>query len=412
VPREVAVALQGTLETFSVPEVLRLLAGTAKTGLLALDGDRGEGRVWLADGRIVEARSDHEQGDRVEAVLFDLLRFRTGSFVFDSGAAAHGSHDTDVEEVLGQAERMLERWHTIEAVVPSMDARVRMVDELAAEAVTVTAEQWRSLAVVGRGMSVRHLGANHGLGEFDTCDLVRELVESGLVDVSDEQVELVPGPEADPAPVDHDLSDDEVASLGENLAGFVARPSEQQPPPADPVIGEPGVDDRAAALPSDLEPGELHEGPVQAPDHEVEAVTSADHAEPPFAQALDVHDVVPSGDHGGDGGMVEPDPQTPDAPAVAAPAADVPAADVPAADVPASEDIDTPAADTPPAGETRGSDEFLSQLSSFSPKAAAALEATADEESDVEAGPEVQGDDEDEELNRNLLLKFLSSAKN
>ena len=46
-------------------------------------------------------------------------------------------------------------------------------------------------------------------------------------------------------------------------------------------------------------------------------------------------------------------------------------------------------------------DDFLSQLANLSPKAAAAIEATADE------SPEG-----DEEINRNLLLKFLSSAKN
>ena len=33
-------ALSGTLETFSLPDVLRLLSSTKKTGLLALDGDR------------------------------------------------------------------------------------------------------------------------------------------------------------------------------------------------------------------------------------------------------------------------------------------------------------------------------------------------------------------------------------
>src|SRR5919106_1274303 len=53
-----ALALQGTLDTFSLPDVLRLLATTAKTGRLRIDGDRGQGSVWLRDGSIVDADAD------------------------------------------------------------------------------------------------------------------------------------------------------------------------------------------------------------------------------------------------------------------------------------------------------------------------------------------------------------------
>ena len=43
-------ALQGTIETFALPEVLRLLGSGAKTGRLRLSGDRGSGSVWIDGG--------------------------------------------------------------------------------------------------------------------------------------------------------------------------------------------------------------------------------------------------------------------------------------------------------------------------------------------------------------------------
>ena len=39
---EVTVALQGTLDTFALPDVLRLLASTQKVGRLRVIGDGGD----------------------------------------------------------------------------------------------------------------------------------------------------------------------------------------------------------------------------------------------------------------------------------------------------------------------------------------------------------------------------------
>lgn len=371
-------ALQGTLETFSVPEVLRLLAGTRKTGLLSLEGDRGVGKVWLDEGRISTARSEHEQGDRIEAVLFDLLRFSNGSFVFEPDAQPDEGavHDAEVEEVLTEAERLLQEWREIEAVVPSLDVRVHLVDELTGESVTVTADQWRSLALIGSGISARRLGAHLDLGEFDACNLVRGLVEADLVEVTEDLAEPVPEPETAPASsiggddrlVDHDLSHDEVASLGQNLAGFVAGSTDDQPldPPesgADEVFGAHELADTAS--------------PVEAP---VWSALDDDVVDVSAPTSDEFEDGAEPSDHDDD--EIEPG-------------------------------------------------DFLSQLSNLSPKAAAAIEATADTTADTTADDgastddgdtDVAGSDEplsaaadvdgDEEINRNLLLKFLSSAKN
>ncbi|HUS62064.1 MAG TPA: DUF4388 domain-containing protein, partial [Acidimicrobiales bacterium] len=49
---EVAVALQGTLDTFALPDVLRLLAATRKTGRVHVTGPRGTGSVWVDAGAV------------------------------------------------------------------------------------------------------------------------------------------------------------------------------------------------------------------------------------------------------------------------------------------------------------------------------------------------------------------------
>ena len=81
-------ALSGTLDTFALPDVLRLLASTAKTGRLRITGDRGSGSVWVADGDVVatELASAVSYERTNEEVVFGLLRFTAGSFTFEADA--------------------------------------------------------------------------------------------------------------------------------------------------------------------------------------------------------------------------------------------------------------------------------------------------------------------------------------
>ena len=116
-------ALQGTLDTFSLPDVLRLLATTSKTGRLRIEGDRGRGSVWLTDGGVVDADADRTlDGTPLDEVVFELLRFESGSFAFDGDDTASEAGDPeDVEALLRRADGLLSEWGELEAVVPSLE---------------------------------------------------------------------------------------------------------------------------------------------------------------------------------------------------------------------------------------------------------------------------------------------------
>lgn len=387
-------ALQGTLETFSVPEVLRLLSGTKKTGLLALDGDRGSGRVWLADGQIAGARSDHEPDGLPEAVLFDLLRYEDGSFVFETGTEYDGDAPgaADVETALESAERLLEEWREIESVVPSLRVWVSMVPTIDDASITVTAEQWSALAIVGRGTSGHRLGDELGLGELDASRRIRDLVEAGLVEVDDTPVERDLEPVSSDDTAADELDDERSEPFGaapstwvpgpdlaQGLAGFVARASAEE------------REERTSAW------GAVDDEPVHVETAHIDAI----HVDAAHDDTIDVTDDVPDLDEDVTDDFDEAYDDTfeetseEEAPPVA----------VELDGELFTEDAAAPAA----ADETQ--DEFLSQLANLSPKAAAAIEATASADETASSTPKLPSGDGDEEINRNLLLKFLSSAK-
>jgi len=259
------VALSGTLETFSLPDVLRLLSSTSKTGLLALDGDRGRGRIWVRDGAIVDADADRATNEDVEGVAFELLRFADANFEFDSGIEpAEAGDPRPVDDVLAEAESRLAEWREIEAVVPSLDVWARMVAEVDTDR-TVSPTQWRVLALVGTGTSGHALAEHLAEGEYGVCRQLRDLVEVGLVEVDDEPAvavapaPVVPAPEsaalAEPTFVEPVLDDVAVSSLGTELASFVAVGTVEEPVEVSFHIddAEPAVEDDEAADADEVE---------------------------------------------------------------------------------------------------------------------------------------------------------------
>ena len=312
--KENTVALSGTLETFSLPDVLRLLSSTKKTGLLALDGDRGHGRIWVRDGAIVAADADRARNERVEGVAFELLRFAEAEFEFESGAetSTDGSAH-EVEDVLAEAERRLAEWREIEAVVPSLDVWVRMVDQIDAER-TVTPDQWRVLARVGAGADGHALADRLEEGEYDVCRQLRDLVEDGMVELTEAPVAApVPAPAIDVDAawdsasgagfVEPALDSDEVSTLGAGLASFVAAGTVEEPgavdfvptaevvavedPADEPSAFEAMVDTGAVEQTWDAEPAPLTAATVEDADDEGDLVSQLSQLSPKAAAAVE-----------------------------------------------------------------------------------------------------------------------------
>ena len=179
-------ALQGTLDTFALPDVLRLLAATAKTGCLQIEGDRGRGVVWVAEGRVLAANADRAQEAPLDEVVFELLRYSTGSFRFavDATAASVDGDGDDIEATLLRAMALLDEWHALEPVVPSMSHGVTLVDDLPREHVTIDAGTWRVLATVASGRSVGDLAHDLGVGELEVSRVVYGMVQLGVVSVN------------------------------------------------------------------------------------------------------------------------------------------------------------------------------------------------------------------------------------
>jgi hypothetical protein len=190
---EVAVSLQGSLGTVGLPEVLGLIAATAKSGELSVAGNRTDGlartsavqgRLWFDTGRLAAADVAGET-DLVDG-LVELLWLVEGTFTFRSGPAPSGGPSADSAIVLGEALARQAEWHDIAQVVPSRRAWLELNPGPPAGPVTLRPDQWALIIAVAAGNSVAATVARLGLGELPGFRALKEIVEAGLVTVHPE----------------------------------------------------------------------------------------------------------------------------------------------------------------------------------------------------------------------------------
>jgi hypothetical protein len=184
------VSLEGTLETIALPDVLALLSVTAKTGELRVESGGGVGSVWLDAGRV----GGFDVGSQRSAVdaLFALLRLKDGSFRFHTGTEVQNPVEPqEVAPLMEEAEERLLQWPGISAVVPSLASKLSLEESVHAD-VMLSPDQWGLIALVGGGRSVAEVLEARGLGEFDGCKAVKELVDLGLVQVDHFEVASEP----------------------------------------------------------------------------------------------------------------------------------------------------------------------------------------------------------------------------
>lgn len=210
-------SLQGSLETFALPDVLVLLSSTKKDGELRVVGDRIDGRLWLEKGQIVHSMVGGTETSAVDG-LFQLLRLESGTFNFDNDSVAEQRSDPEIiDMVLADAQVRLGEWNEIARVVPHLDVIVDMAADAPADEIVVTREHWRLLRTVAGGRSVLDLMRALGQSEFDTCRTVKELVDAELASVDTSaarktKTEKAPAPaakaasaKAQPEPEAHDV---------------------------------------------------------------------------------------------------------------------------------------------------------------------------------------------------------------
>ncbi len=215
-------ALQGHLDSFSLADVVRLLAAAGGTGVLRVERGPLTGRVFFVDGCLTYATTRDGDGSvaalarlgtgpdrdrrgrnpggrwpeparplilqQISEVLIRLAHGSTGRFWFVDGVVtrAYGAEEIqrfDVEEALEAAAARRAEWAKIVQIVPDTSIRFVVRPHLAAGVaeVVIDSDTWPILAAVGSGASIQEVAERLNLFELSAAGLVADLYGRGLI---------------------------------------------------------------------------------------------------------------------------------------------------------------------------------------------------------------------------------------
>jgi hypothetical protein len=233
-------SLRGSLQSFSLPDILQLLSLSSKTGALHVESDQGAGIIWCTAGSVsyaamapddvagalvtaglvsedvvgpLVATADpatpwgptlvergavgHDElaaflSERTEDALFQVLLWDEGEFEFlaDEEHAVGSVINLPVEPLLARVRERVVEWQSLRALVPLTGAAPHLVPDLPEgyHEVTLSAAEWRVVAAVDGSRLVADVAAHVGEDEEPVSLVLRDLVQSGLVVFADPKV--------------------------------------------------------------------------------------------------------------------------------------------------------------------------------------------------------------------------------
>lgn len=185
--------LQGTLDAFSLAEVLGLVEHARQTGGLEVFDAEGDshGVLFTAAGRFCAGEAGdfggpvprEELDTRLIDVCFLLFRVGSGGYEFTVGRTAEWPADraTDIAPIVDTVDRMAHDWPAIQQVVPSFEGVPRVVEDLEDDSLTLNRSAFRVLTAVDGNRSIRQIARETRRSTIEVCAVLRDLIEEGAV---------------------------------------------------------------------------------------------------------------------------------------------------------------------------------------------------------------------------------------
>lgn len=164
----------------------------ARAAAAQAQGDtRRFGEILVAMGAVTQRSLDEQVRRQVEDVVFTLLGWSEGHFIFEEGPPDATPRDGGVristEAVLLEAARRIDEWSRIQSHVPHLGVVPRLAPPASEEpgSLRLVPFEWRVLAAVDGRRDVRAVALAVGESEFATARALFGLATAGVIVLQD-----------------------------------------------------------------------------------------------------------------------------------------------------------------------------------------------------------------------------------
>jgi hypothetical protein len=183
-------ALAGDLSEFPLTDIIQLVDLSKKTGSVEIEGHRGskvfKGRIYFRDGKIIGAEVP---GLAPLEAIYTFFTVSSGPFHFHDNVVIDEptitvSNEVIIMEGIMRQDDWQEREEEEEDTGPSLAMIPRLVPNPTSGSsdINLQAEEWRVLTMVNGKNTVEQIAQRSGLGEGRTCEIIAELLTSGLIE--------------------------------------------------------------------------------------------------------------------------------------------------------------------------------------------------------------------------------------
>jgi hypothetical protein len=174
-------AIYGTLDDLSFPEVLHLMNLARKTGTVTVRCSSEQAVLHLRDGQVIDAVMGDKEGSQV---IYQLMGWEQGQFEFTrSQAAVVPTINEGTENLILEGMRRLDEWQQLQREFQHMESVLRKTTR-AAEAFEELSEEERSLlSLVDARRNVAGIIRESGMAPLKVASIFSRFIEQELVDV-------------------------------------------------------------------------------------------------------------------------------------------------------------------------------------------------------------------------------------
>jgi hypothetical protein len=180
-------ALAGDISEFPLTDIIQLMDLSKQTGAIHIDGKRGskdlKGLIYFRDGKIIGAELS---GLAPLEAVYAFFAVTSGPFHFhDKETIDQPTITVSNEVIIMEGIMRQDSWQEEEEERgPSLTMVPRLVPNPTSGSsdINLEAEEWRVLTMVNGKNTVGQIAQRSGLGENRACEIITELLSSGLIE--------------------------------------------------------------------------------------------------------------------------------------------------------------------------------------------------------------------------------------
>lgn len=172
-------ALQGSLSELSLPDVIQMVSVSGKTGVFEVVRSDEVGKIYLADGQIVDAVVGALRGD--EAV-YEMAIWAEGDFSFNPGEKNEKvTISLSNANLMMEAARRLDEWRVLSRKIPSVEMVPYFTSRDQTDQVTLSPHEWILVTRVDDAHTIEEIADQLHWSAFEVSKLLFGMITSGLV---------------------------------------------------------------------------------------------------------------------------------------------------------------------------------------------------------------------------------------